>query len=70
MDGRQHLRRFLEKNSQARLAREVGCSEAHLSLVLSGQRGASLRLALKLSDATGIPIEKLDLERKPNEAAA
>lgn len=39
--------------SQARLAADSGCSEGHLSLVLKGDRGVSMRLAKRLSDATG-----------------
>lgn len=70
MDGRKLLRKFIERNSQAYLAREAGCSESHLSLILSGQRGASLRLTRKFSEITSIPVEKLDLEKLHKEVAA
>jgi transcriptional regulator with XRE-family HTH domain len=39
--------------SQAKLAAESDCSEPHLSLILKGERGVSMKLAKRLSDATG-----------------
>lgn len=39
--------------SQSKLASESGCSESHLSLILKGERGVSMKLAKRLSDATG-----------------
>lgn len=39
--------------TQARFAAESGCSEPHLSLILKGERGVSMKLAKKFSDATG-----------------
>lgn len=41
-------------------AKAVGCSKSHLSLVLDGKRGASLRLAKELSDYTGGAVEMED----------
>lgn len=47
--------------TQAKFARVIGCSESHLSLLLDGKRGASLSLALKISEATGgaVPLRAL-----------
>jgi len=45
--------------SQAAFADTCECSISHLSLILSGKRGASLPLALKLSRATDgdVPVD-------------
>lgn len=39
--------------TQAKFAADSGCSEPHLSLILKGERGVSMKLAKRLSDATG-----------------
>lgn len=39
--------------TQAKLAADADCSESHLSLILKGDRGVSMKLAKRLSDATG-----------------
>ena len=46
MDGHKEI-------SQSKLAADSGCSEPHLSLILKGERGVSMKLAKRLSDATG-----------------
>jgi len=73
MDGIARLAGYIarEKASQAEFAREVGCSEPHLSLVLKGERGVSLKLAKRISQATGgeVPVEDLEFERKEPETA-
>jgi transcriptional regulator with XRE-family HTH domain len=46
MDGHKEI-------NQSKLAADSGCSEPHLSLILKGERGVSMRLAKRLSDATG-----------------
>lgn len=38
--------------NQVKLAAEAECSEPHLSLILKGERGVSMKLAKRLSDAT------------------
>lgn len=45
--------------SQSRLAADADCSEPHLSLILQRKRGVSMKLAQRLSVATGgtVPIE-------------
>jgi len=39
--------------SQAQFAANCDCSEGHLSLILAGKRGVSMKLARRFSDATG-----------------
>lgn len=41
------------------MAQLLGISESYLSEVLSGHRSLSKRLALKISDKTGIPVLNL-----------
>lgn len=38
---------------QKDFAQKVKCSESHLSLVMQGERGLSLRLAGRIEEATG-----------------
>ena len=67
VDGRKLLAEFIRpRMTQAQFAKDVGCSESHLSLVLKGERGVSLGLAKRISEATAgaIPVEAL-----PHEAA-
>ena len=45
--------------SQAQLAEMVRVSPSHLSNILSGSRGCSLRIVLKLSQITNVPIENI-----------
>lgn len=65
MDGHKEI-------SQSRLASESGCSEPHLSLILKGERGVSMKLAKRLSDATGgeIRIEDFLMTAEPAETPA
>lgn len=51
--------------SQSKLAAEADCSEPHLSLVLQRKRGVSMKLAQRLSIATGgeIKVEDFLLEQ-------
>lgn len=39
------------------LAEGAGCSVAHLRNIRDGRKSASLKLAKRLSDATGLPME-------------
>jgi transcriptional regulator with XRE-family HTH domain len=63
MDGKDRLAAFIRRDprSQAQFAREAGCSEGHLSLVLKGKRGLSVPLAKRISQATGgeVPVREL-----------
>lgn len=49
------------RTSQARFAREALVSESHLSLILKGEKNASLRLARRIVAASDnvIPMEVL-----------
>jgi transcriptional regulator with XRE-family HTH domain len=73
MDGRELLANYIRTGpaSQAKLARDVGCSEGHLSLILKKKRWASPQLARKISRATEdrIPVDAL-VSPKAHEAAA
>lgn len=61
MDGIEQLADYISRGeaSQAQVARNVGCSESHLSLVLSRKRGLSVPLAKRISVATGVPVRAL-----------
>lgn len=64
-DGRALLAQFISRTTtQAAFARRVRCSEPHLSLILKGKRGVSLKLAKRISDATEgeIPVYLLPHE--------
>jgi transcriptional regulator with XRE-family HTH domain len=45
--------------SNQELAKLLGVSDAHLSMILSGQRNPSRKLAQRISEKTGIPILNL-----------
>jgi hypothetical protein len=47
------------RGARAKFAREIECSESHLSLVLKGDRGLSWAMAKKVSDRTGIAMDDL-----------
>lgn len=68
MDIRHPLAVWLDSNpgiSQSKLAADVLCSEPHLSLILQRKRGVSMKLAQRLSVATGgaVPIEAFLLDQ-------
>lgn len=48
-----------ERGAQVKFAREVRCSESHLSLVLNGKRGLSYPLATRIHAKTGIAVDDL-----------
>lgn len=48
-----------KRGAQVEFAREVGCSESHLSLVLRGKKGLSYPLAERINAKTGIEISEL-----------
>lgn len=72
MNGRQLLSEYVEASGkpQAEIAREIGCSEGHLSAILSGTRGTSSKMAKQISSVTGLPVEALLLERVRQSEAA
>jgi antitoxin component HigA of HigAB toxin-antitoxin module len=45
--------------AQQDLAKVLGISQSHMSNVLSGKRRCSLRLALRLSKLTNVPVENI-----------
>lgn len=44
--------------TQAWLAEQVGVSANYITMILSGTRSPSLRVATRLQDVTGIPARK------------
>jgi plasmid maintenance system antidote protein VapI len=56
------LAKFIrERTTQAQFARDVKCSQTHVTLVLQGKRGVSVPLAKRISAATGgtVPVHAL-----------
>ena len=47
--------------SQTELAKALGCSQSYVSMVISGQRRFSYKLALKAEEITNGVIKKTDL---------
>lgn len=48
-----------EDLSGAELARKLGITDAHLSMIISGKRTPSRKLAQRISTLTGIPVLNL-----------
>ncbi len=50
-----------ENATQSQFAKQVGCSQSHLCLILKGERGPSLKLAKRIMTATegAVPMEAL-----------
>lgn len=44
---------------QQTLARLIGIADSTLSMLLRGSRRCSLPLAMRISEVTGVPVEKL-----------
>lgn len=60
---------MVEKNiKDAPLAREVGCDRSMITKIRLNQATPSLPLAVRISQYTGVPIEKL-IKSKETEAA-
>lgn len=59
MHGKDLLADFLKDKSHAEFARLVGCSEGHLSLILSGKRKASADLATRIAEQSPVPAREL-----------
>jgi hypothetical protein len=54
------LARFAHtRGGQRDFAREIGCSEPHLSLVLHKGRAVSYPLAIRISEKIGIPVGEI-----------
>ena len=50
--------------TQTAIAKMSGVSQSSISLYLSGERGLSLRTAVKISQALGVPLEDLLPEKE------
>lgn len=48
-----------DRGAQVKFAREVQCSQTHLSNMLKGKRKPSYPLAQRMHEKTGIPVEEL-----------
>lgn len=59
MDGRERLKRWLERSqiNQREAARIIGIHFTHLSQILSGRRSPGLANAVVIERETGIPVE-------------
>ena len=55
--------------TQRQLAKRLGVHESHLANVLCRTRNASLKLALKLSHLTNVPIESIAKDDPTSEAS-
>ena len=55
------LDRYLEEagQTQRELARQLGISKSHLSMIVNGDRQPSLPLALLIEEVTGVPVATL-----------
>lgn len=78
MDGIANLAAFISRKtaSQAQFARDIGCSESHLSLILARKRGLSVPLAKRIAVVTEneVPVralvpDKIDRANETLEAA-
>lgn len=49
----------VKRLSNQAMAKLLGVSSAHLSMILSGQRTPSRKLAQRISERTGIPVLNL-----------
>jgi len=62
METRQALATWIDRNTtQAAFAQSVGISEPHLSLLLQGRRGCSVKVAKKIESKTDGDVPALEL---------
>jgi transcriptional regulator with XRE-family HTH domain len=61
------LREYLKTSgvSQKQLARRLGVHQSTISMLVHGLRAARFKLAQKIHDKTGVPIEKLLVAAHP-----
>lgn len=66
------LKTWIDDNTtQAQFARDLKCSESHISDILKGKKRVSLDLALKISEATGRAVSVDEIaSRMPRREAA
>lgn len=69
-DTRTAIAEWFERSgyTQRKAAGLLGITEQHMSHLVAGRRQASLPLAVKISELTGIPVSALIVER-PGDAA-
>ncbi len=66
MESPHELKSWIGANTtQARFAREVGCSEAYLCEILKGRKQPSMGLAAKMSAATSYAVPLSAFVRSP-----
>ena len=62
------LEQFFEKSEPKRtqewLAEKVGIDRSTISLIVSGKRQPSVKLAIRIAAVTGVPIESLRADLK------
>jgi transcriptional regulator with XRE-family HTH domain len=51
------------QKSQEEIAAKVKITPSHMSMVVTGKRNPSLRLALALEAATGVPVKTMSAKR-------
>lgn len=56
-NGAKQLRKFFDRPSQRQIAKRIGVSESHLSLMASGKRLPGATVAAKIQKELGIPVE-------------
>ncbi|MEM4546838.1 MAG: helix-turn-helix transcriptional regulator [Nitrososphaerota archaeon] len=63
------LRKLRKKKeiTQKELAERLGVSQPYISMLERGKRFPTLRIAMKLADIFGVPIEQLFPKRKEGE---
>jgi hypothetical protein len=59
MNGLQVLANKIDElGSRVDFARQLEISEQHLSMILSGRRGFSVRVGLRISELTGLAVQQ------------
>lgn len=71
MHGHERLAAFLSRQrlQQQELARELGCSQPHLSHILHGNRLPGRQLAVRIERFCGIPVAAWEPTRRYSGAA-
>lgn len=66
MNGLQVLAKKIDElGTRVEFARQVEISEQHLSMILSGRRGFSVTVGLKISKMTGLSVEQFGSTAAP-----
>jgi plasmid maintenance system antidote protein VapI len=59
-----------ELGTRVDFARQLEISEQHLSMILSGRRGFSVAVGLRISKLTGLSVEQFAAAKAPKQHAA